>query len=66
MISVDILGLFCGLVLRSVCVCVSLSHKKLNLNLFFFKELPQGAVNEAESTTETPVAEFQVMIQTNT
>lgn len=32
--------------------------------LCFFKAAPQGAINDAESTTETPIPEFQVTIKT--
>lgn len=32
-------------------------------SLCLLKALPQGAVNEAESNTETPTTEFQVTVE---
>lgn len=64
----------------AVCVCVIHNNMKSSQKtptfiwevvtthyicfLCFFKAPPQSAMNEAESNTETPLAEFQVSIKT--
>lgn len=48
-----------------VAMCNMKSSQKIpKCTLCFLKALPQSAVNEAESNTETPMTEFQVTIKT--